>query len=273
MSWRNENDFGCALLREFLQSIRIDEHWLIDQPQGFTWWPSDLAQRVWCEPGVFSHVQTTYRLHAETDIIRGRGHAREYQTTLERDMDHITMSSLVYDQEADTFRLHASVFANEDNMTYLKRTFFSAVILQVREADQLARHLIAEQQATRATSAHPTAGLRPHPDPLLNAPEQFFCPKGKEASLWMGVPEWRETEYAIEREATKFTSDHQTHLTAEFPWTALPSQRGVVLDVTCREPHPMLGNGLHFTMSIPLTIGPDRVGQLAVELNQYERDN
>lgn len=273
VSWRSGEKFGHQLLLDLVKTLNVDVRWIEDTQDGFVWWAADHAQHVWCEEGVFQHATTTYRMHCETDVIRGRGHAADFELALEREMDHTTLNALVYDIKDDTYRLHSSVFATEENMPVLRRTAYAAVILQVIEGQTLARKLQQNLGATPATSAHPTMGLRTQPDPMTSAIPAYFAPLGQQPSKWQGVAEWLYTERAMEREAEKFVSDHQTHLQAEFLWHASPSQRGIVLDVTAREPHPLLGNGLHFTLTVPLVMSPERVSHMALELNQYEREN
>lgn len=271
MSWRSNPDFGQQLLLELLQTLRTDERWVVDDFNGFRWWPSDQCQHVWCDEGIFQNAITTYRIHAETDVIKGSGRARQFEVDLERQMDQSTLNALVYHEAEDVYRLHSSMFATEENMEFLKRTSFAAIILQLHEARALAQKLRESLRAVPANSSHPTMGMRPQDDPMMQAHQSFFVPAGREPSKWSGVPEWRETEFAVEREATKFTSDHLTHLVAEFPWEAHPGHV-IRLDVNTREPHPELGNGLHMTLSIPLIMSPERVSHMALELNQYERD-
>ncbi len=273
MDWRQGHQYGHQLMIELMKTLNVDQKWCEFDAEGFTWWGADHAQRVWCEEGVFQHVTTTYRLHCETDLIRGRGHAADFELALEREMDHTTLNSLVYDKPSDTYKLHSSCFATEENMVFLKRVCFAAVVLQVTEAQVVSRKLQGAVGAQPATSAHPTMGIRTQHDPMMSCVQQFFLPHGQQPSRWIGVPEWLETEKAMEREAEKFTSDHHHHLQAEFLWSASQTPRGIILDVNSREPHPVLGNGLHFTLTVPLVMSPERVSHMALELNQYERDN
>lgn len=273
MSWRLGDKFGHQLLLELSKTLISDQRYVEDDHEGFTWWANDLAQRVWCEEGIYQHATTTYRMHCETDLIRGRGRATAFELALEREMDHTTLNALVYDAPNDTYKLHSSVFATEENIVHLKRTAFSAVILQIVEAQMVAQKLVSSLGAIPASSAHPTMGIRTQADNMCHAMETFFKPQGAQQSRWQGAPEWADTERAVERESEKFTSDHHTHLQAEFIWSASHATRGIVLDVTTREPHPILGNGLHFTLSVPLVMSPERVSHMALELNQYERDN
>jgi len=273
MSWRNPQTFGEQLISELVAAMRLDQSWIVDTAGGFEWWPSGQKQRVWCDDGLFTNQSTTYRIHSEMDLIRGSGKALQFEVEIEREMDAATMSAVVYDAKDDTYKLHSSVFATEDNIVYLKRTCFAAVILQVREAMIIAERLRSKLNAVVALTEHPSMGMRPSPDPICQAPEHFFCPSGTQESKWRGVMEWRETELAIERESSKFNSDHHTHLTAEFQWSASPSNTGIALEVRTQEPHPLLGNGLHFTLMIPMIMALERISHLALELNQLERDS
>lgn len=272
MQWREGQQFGDQLLLDLMKTLNVDEKWCEFDPEGFTWWAADHAQRIWCEEGVFQHTSTTYRIHCETDLIRGRGHAADFEVALEREMDLTTLNALVFDQPSDTYKLHSSVFATEENMAFLKRTCFAAVVLQVVEAQVMARKLSQSVGATPAASAHSTRGIRTQHDPILSSVGQYFVPAGQQPSKWIGVSEWVDTEKAMERESEKFTSDHQNHLQAEFLWSASQAHRGIVLDVNARESHPVLGNGLHFTLTVPLVMSPERVSHMAIELNQFERD-
>ncbi len=273
MSWRKPDSLGLQLISELVQAMRFEQSWMSDTKGGFIWWPTGQAQRIWCDAGFYHNSVSSYRIHAETDLIRGAGKASDFEVELEHEMDAATMSALVYDAKEDTYKLHSSVFATEENMVFLKRTCFAAVILQIREAQIIAEHLKTKHNAVVALTEHPEMGFRRHPDDILHAPEQFFCPTGLQESKWNGVREWRETELAIERESIKFNSDHHTHLSAEFEWNASHSTEGIGLEVRTREPHQMLGNGLHFTLIIPLIMSLDRTSHLALELNQFERDN
>ena len=140
MSWRNRSDLGHELVGELHDLLRIDDHWLVDQGNGFTWWAADFAQSVWCDMGLYHNAQTTYRLHAETDLLRARGRPQQYETVIEREMDATSFSSVIFDEESDTFKLHTSVFATAENIEWLKKPFLAAVALQVVEATQIGQY-------------------------------------------------------------------------------------------------------------------------------------
>jgi hypothetical protein len=277
MSWKERSDLGLTLVGDVHDALRIEDRWRKDEARGFQWWPSGFAQHIWADIGLYHNAQAVYRMHAETDLIKGRGHHQDFELALETAIDACTFSAIVYDAATDTFRLHSSVYASPENVDWLKKTFFAAAALQLAEAQEIATQLSRGQQhAVPAMSDHPVSGLRSTPDPMLQSRELFFAPQGAMPSRWIGVEEWEETERLMEREAETSQSDHQNWLKATFRWTGpgydpMGGEPQAVLEVTTLEPHPAIGNGLHFTLTLPLQLEPGRIAHLALELNDYER--
>src|SRR5947209_7596343 len=153
-SWRAPDDFGLEIVSFIHQSLRVENDWCVDSgARGFTWWAGEFAQHVWSEESNFYNCTATFKVHAETDLIRGRGHA----------------------------------------------------------------------------------------SPMVSASTQFFRPQGACQSRWIGVPEWQQTEWGMEREAEHFESNHRSHLKADFAW---PNGEHVLLDVSAADCNPILGHGL-----------------------------
>lgn len=272
MSWRNKSDLGEELVAEVHAVLRIQDQWMIEQGNGFTWWAADFAQSVWCDMGLYFNAQTTYRLHAETDLLRGRRQPHLYESVIEKEMDACSFSAVIYDEPSDTFRLHTSIFATHENVGWLKKVFFAAVALQVAEASQIGHKLATAIGGVPASSAHPTAGIRSTPDPNLAVVPRYFGPQGVLPSRWTGAPEWQLMERTMEREAHNFWCDHRSALTADFPWDAGPSPESRIrLEISSEQPHPVLGNGLCQTLTVPLRLTPEHVARMALELNAYER--
>lgn len=271
MSWRQRSHLGEELLGEVHDLLRLDDHWLVEEQLGFTWWADSLAQRVWSDVGVFHHTTTIYRLHAEADLLRARGRVHDMEVELERLMDECTLSAVIYDTKTDTFKLHCSVFVSEESAGHLRKAFAAAVALQAAEAHRIAQDLSVRMHAVPASSAHPVSGIRSTADPILQRAPEFFRPAGAMPPRWSGVAEWRDVELMLEREAQTFTSNHATEFSAQFAFEAVPGAL-TTLSATCHEPHPMLGNGLHFTLAIPLPLPADRAAHMALELNNHERE-
>ncbi len=121
--------------------MKVSEGWAIDIARGFTWWAEDFAQSIWAEPGMFLNAQNTFRIHAETDLFKGRGHAQDFELELTTAMRDATLSGVIYDAEKDTFKLQASVYAHNDNVQFMDKLFMSACAIQVSEAHEIGHHL------------------------------------------------------------------------------------------------------------------------------------
>lgn len=277
MSWKERSDLGLTLVGDVHDALRVEDKWRRDEVRGFQWWPASFAQHIWSDVGLYHNAQAVYRMHAETDLISGRGHHEDFEEGLETAIDDCTFSAIVYDAKTDTFKLHSSVYASPENVAWLKKAFFAAAALQLAEAQDIAQKLArGREHAVQALSEHPVSGLRSTPDPMLQSRELFFKPQGALASRWANAEEWHDTERYMEREALTYESDHQTWLRASFPWTgpgisAEGQDPRAMLEVTTLEPHPIIGNGLHFTLVLPLQLDPKRSAHIALELNEVER--
>lgn len=270
MPWRDKTDLGLEVIAHAHDTLRIADQWRKDSDRGFTWWVSDFALRIWAEEGFYHNATATYRLHIETDLLRGRGKAEQFEVALEKEMDKTSMSAVIFDRAEDTYRLHSSVFLSNENDHWVRKLFSATAVLQLAEANTIVHELARALHATPAVSEHPISGMRRDVDPMLGALDSFFKPQGAQPSRWLGAEEWRDMERYMDRQATGFECDHHSLLKATFPWS-INSSENSTLECTCHEPHPVLGNGLHLTLTLPLKLAAEPCAHLALELNQYER--
>ena len=61
-------------------------------------------------------------------------------------MDESHLSALVYDKPSDTFRLHSSVYAEEQIAHWICGVFHSAAVLQVAQAYDIAARTCASMK-------------------------------------------------------------------------------------------------------------------------------
>jgi hypothetical protein len=270
MSWQSRSDPGLAIVAQVHDALKVADRWRIDEPRGFTWWASDYAQRIWADQSVFHNTTAVFRLHAEIEFLRGRGHAQKCEVYLSQLMSRASLSALVYDEAGDTFKLHCSVYACEENADWLGRLFLAAVGLQVADAHCKAPSLATDLKSAAAATAHPKTGLRDEPDPMCAAVERFFKPAGQQPSRWENVEEWEEAQYNVKRLAQKVSTDSCSFLHAEFAWTA-DQNESINLEVTTQRPHPDLGNGLRLSLVLPVEMAEENAAHTALELNAAER--
>lgn len=274
MGWRTRDDLGTQIVGHVYDAMKVSDGWSINFDRGFSWWADDFCQTVWSDMGLFQNAQNMFRIHAETDLFRGRGHAQDFELALTSAMRDSTFNSVVFDTESDTYKLHCSVYVTADNAHFMDRLFMAACALQVAEASEMGHHLAKQVGAPPATSGHPKHGLRSHPDPMVKCIETFFKPHGVQASRWIGVPEWKQMEWAMERQSQRFECDHSSRMHADFYWS-IPQPDGNVacttLEVKTDEAHPILGHGLMFRLKLPIKMSPQKVAHTAVALNNLER--
>jgi hypothetical protein len=272
MSWRERGTLGEEFVGAVYDLLKVDERYLVDGTAGFTYWAGDFATRVHTDIGVFRGSTSVYRVTAETDFLRGRGHLAELAVALEQEMDACSFSGPVYDPQTDVFRLFTGVYASNDQATWLKKTFAAAVTLQMVEAQEMSSRLGALFHATPASSSHPTAGFREHHDPVLDQAYASFHPSGDQPSKWEGIPSWQQAGWIMEREARHHDTDRQTYVQATFDWMC-GGEDGIDVRICTDDPHPKLGNGLHSTLTVPLKLSAAAIGHLVLDLNTYEKND
>ena len=271
MSWREKEDLGTAIVANVCELLRITDEWLVDRTRGFTWWAGDYAQSIWSNLGLFHNGVTLYRLHCETEMLRGSGHARDCELQLTKLMSAATLSGVTYDSTTDLYKLHCSVYVHNDNAEWVKRVLLGAVALQIIDAQNNASLSLSTGHST-ATSGHPIRGLRHHPDPILDSMDKFFRPYGACESKWVGfTAEWDEARERVRRIAQHSVTDNATYLEAEFDWHLSAAVLPVRLEIRTDRPHEVLGCGLDFTLSLPFAMPAGQRAHTALELNARER--
>lgn len=275
MTWQSKADPGIAAVAQYFETMKIEPEWIVSQPRGFTWWSGEFKQKIWADDGIYQHSDTTYRIHAETDFLLGRGKCQTLSAAMFGAIDHETMSGVVYSAEDDTYRLCCSVHLDMEHAQPLSHIFLSAACLQAIEANNLAHHLARTLNAVPAASEHPLRGMRPMTHPMLNAAAQFFKPMGAPPSRWEGGTEWDELFFHIERLAHNTQSDKHSFLEGEFP---IPDKNYtghkpvMRLAVDSRHAHPDLGYGLHIVLRMPYEMDLRHGADVAIQLNGLERE-
>ena len=271
MSWHSKEDLGLALVAHVHDSLKIEEQYRLDHGRGFTWWAGEYSQSIWSDLGIFHNMSNYFRLHAEIELLRADGHGHKCELPLGECMSDATFSAITFDQEKDIFKLHCSVYACYDNEEWVKRVFLGAVGLQLSEAQHTARQLAEKLGVSPATSAHPRSGRREHAHPMVEADERFFKPWGAQPSKWIGGEEWEEARQSIRRISILATTDDSTKVEAEFEWHHGAPNATVKFVASAVEPHPQLGNGLAFRLTVPVNLVAENCAHLALHINEMER--
>jgi hypothetical protein len=272
VSWKKRETLGEQIVADAFDVLQPPVEWLLNQPDGFTWWPGEMAQRVWTDQGIFRNSRTYYRLHCETDLVRAGKHKQDLDGILEKLMDDCAFSSLIYEKRSDTYKLHASIYAEADIAGWITGLFQTAARLQLADAYRIVDKVTELLHPSHAVTTHPTSGVREERDPRINDALGPLIASGARESAWCGVDEWRDVDWAMERQAQKWAKSDRKQSISTFYWAACPNDE-IKLHISCEEPHSLFGNGLHFTITVPLKMSAQHVAYMALELNQHERDN
>lgn len=270
MSWKDRGDLGSKVVAETYDLLEPPVVWTDDIRNGFRWWPSGLCQRIWCDEGVFRNCRTFYRLHAEIDLIKGFSHREAIATALEEAMDDCVLSCLVYDKSADVFRLHASVYAEDELWHWVCPLFVAAAQSQLANSQRIIDSVKETTHPVLAVSPHPNGSVRDDHDSRMSDSASPFLQAGRARSIWGQLDEWRKVDWALERQADSFQPTNKRSSLSKFYWNPDP-KRSIELYVSSEEPHPTLGNGLHFTLTVPLDMSSRHIAHMALDLNDHER--
>ncbi len=269
MSWRQKGTLGLEMVAWIHDMLRIEDQWVYDEADGFTWWGESFAQRVWSDLGVYHNGMSVYKLHAEADVVRGRGRSANLDVEFVRAAASCPLSAAVYDSKEDTYKLHTSAYVCEENLPWLRKLFSAAVGLQLAEANAIGRDLATRLNAARAVSEHPRTGMRTTGHPMVRSADGFFRPQGAQPCRWVDSPEWDDVYHVMDREASAIRTDKRSRAEASFPWEST-GEGDLTLRIDTDVPNPRLGNGLSFLLTTPLTATEEQTARLALEMNRVE---
>lgn len=254
------------------QVLRIADHWTTERDRGFLWWPSAYAQTIYSDLPNFHTDSALYRVHCETELVRGRGHAESCELPIAQAMVGATLSAVMYDEKLDIYKLHCSVYACEQNFEWARRVFMVAAALQAVDANRSATKLAQAYDLAAAQSEHPKHGFRNTPDPILQAEEQYLKPAGAGPSKWIDIgDEWLDARDRVKRVGSHAVTDGRSYLQAEFEWEGIVHSAPIRLEIRADEPHPVLGSGLKLMLTLPVLMPAKARAHTAVEFNTLER--
>ena len=252
--------------------LRIPDHWSTDRDRGFIWWPSAYAQTIYSDMPNFHTDSALYRIHCETELVRGRGHHETCELAIAQSMVTATLSAVLYDEKLDIYKLHCSVYACEKNFDWARRVFMLAAALQAIDANRAAPKLAQAYQLSAAQSEHCTNGFRSTPDPILQSDDLYLKPAGMGPSKWLEAgEEWLDARDRVRRVGSHAVTDGRSYLQAEFEWEGGTHTAPLRLEVRADQPHPILGSGLKLVLTLPVLMPSRERAHTAVEFNTLER--
>ena len=242
------------------QRMQFEAEWAVQKADTFTWWPSQLAQRVWAAPPrEFQGIELT-TLHIETDLLANVAFTTSAWPRLAAVNRYATLSAYVADLPAGTIRLHASVSLTSENYLLARAIALHAMALQIADAHAEADELAAAFGAQVAASAHPVAGPRAAPDETVKIGD-VYQERGEGDSPF-GSEELAQLVHLEPRPWLLAANElHRVDADLDFA-PGLPAR----LEIDAGEPHPALGSGLQLRLMLPVEPDP----MIAQRLNANE---
>ena len=137
------DDLGTRVVDHVFKRMMIDEEWAVREPRGFTWWGGKLAQRIWTDPPIQDDGFTIWRVHAQTDLLRGWSRVKQGPEKLNALAHYATVSAFLVEQErSDTVRLASSLYVPGEVESDLRESLSLIASIQTAEA-----HIMAEKLA------------------------------------------------------------------------------------------------------------------------------
>ncbi len=255
---------GDWVVGELYSLLEVESEWCIPRPGGFTWWPGSFAQSIWADPPFEDKGHQLARVHVETEMLRGFRPTAESLGGLLALQTWATLDGCVVD--GDSVRLVSHAYVHDGTTTMWKVLLLSAAMLQLHEVRLGGSVVAGLADLDRASSSHPQ-GARTAGHPALTAFGEVFVPAGKHPSRF--VEEDYEAAKQLAWEMGWLALTGTGSLTCEFPYSYYTS----LLRLETDQRHPLLGNGLLVSLTLPTEFEEDWIPDLVVDLNRRELED
>ena len=154
-------DPGTTAINYLHNELIAEPEVTVSDSTGFTWWPCDLAQRIWAEPGVQKDGLNVTRIHVQTDYLKNVQDLAAASKHLAQ--SHLGLAGFVRDAADKTrIKLVSSAYVDEQTVTYMPNMLATAAINHVLFVNEYAESDAALMNAEADITASATLGDKPH---------------------------------------------------------------------------------------------------------------
>lgn len=240
-------DAGLRAIDDIYQYLQIEDKWSLPEHRGFSWWGGNLRQHVWADEPVKRDGEEVVRLHARTDLFREIKPSRNTTDLLAFLMSFSALSGLIRNPlDPSRIQLASSVFACEDNRSWVLSLFKSVVAIQTAAAHILAAQVPGLFDVKADNSCHMKSGFRNSYDSTLDAIRVGVAPDGEMPSKYAGPAMTRLLSDFRQMQTVPAYGD-ESGIEVEYPFLAHAS----LVELRTEDPHPRMGNGLMATLKLP----------------------
>lgn len=259
-------DIGITAIDEVYKLWQVDEKWSTRQSRGFTWWAGDFRQCVYVDEGRIEGNVLIYRLSAVTDFARSVDSDSPNTATMIAILNRFSsVYALTLYSPERLVRLCSSVVVHEQVSTWMVHHFAALAIIQVIDAQIRAQEYSKIIGGAPDQSQHPGSGIRSTHDDMLNVMETIYHPEGMKPCRWIGSGEFEHVATQLKQNGL-FVNSGESGLAAETVF----GDDSALITVAGNEPHPQLGQGILFRLSLPITLSEITAARMALELNRAE---
>jgi hypothetical protein len=263
---RPPKSLGRESLAWVFSGLRASPAWVTRQRNGFTWWATGHATRVWAEPPVTHDGFELTRLNAETAFIRDVKTGAETDAVLAR-LNRAAVFDAIVRDEADPSRLtlRSSVFVDRDAVKDTGLLLRQAIGLQALQAHFTHNLVTPRTGGEPDVTPHPKSGVRTELEASLRNLHSLSQEFAKRPSRFEG-DELPALLKFFERPPCLLANGDEANLVAEFPFLGESS----LLRLSAHDRHGHFGTGLRASLTLPVGGTPAERAELVCRLNRLE---
>jgi hypothetical protein len=263
------DDVTSRALRTIHQRLRIDEEWTDRSDASFSWTGLRLEQHFAVSPPVRSHGLDVHRLSCTVPVVREvRADEGKVLSTLGSANNYAAGEALVWDPGRRCIFGFTGSAIHEETVEWRSTALADFAIVALCSFERIADGLAELVEGAVVEWHHPLRGRRDEADDMLNVVDAVFCRRGGEPSFFA-----RESEFERVYQRLQDSPYYSAGASADGICIEVPFGSGdtALIEMRADVPHPLLGNGLLTTLSIP---APEHVtvtsARLAAALNRRE---
>jgi hypothetical protein len=262
-----EDDAGLRALQIIHSTAQIDEHWTERSSRSFRWIGYRLQQSFDSSAQHKDHDIHISRVSASVPIVE---QIQSSSQSVDRILANINRyaigSAYVYDPAGQIVTSVSSAIVHSQTVEWRSAQLTAIAVCQLGQAETEADYLANVLKGAVAVRPHPTSGSRERPDEVITFVDSVFGNGGNEPSRFAKAAEFQAiAEIAKGGNMATWGAD-EAGISIEVPF----DQQTSLIRLDSRFRHRRVGQGLSFTIHLPLDLDRQECAKFAAVLNREE---